>query len=136
MTVENLSEVLRLVYVDEPWAYFVERPDDAWGDDWNDAPHDCNAGIPYYDRSGLHVKVAYDGDLETAGTQWGSYGPYHPPAPKHGLSVEEINGGAAPWLYKPNYGKDGPKPLLEIPAKVTLAEFIYLVVEAGGGVYR
>jgi len=128
---------VRLVYVEDCWAWFAENTADAWGDDWNDAPHDCNAGTPYDDRGGYKIKVAFDGDLEVAGTQWGSYPAFHPPAPKHGLSVEEINDGAAPWLYQPSYGlKQFPEPLMVIPAGVTLVEFEQLVAQAGGKVYR
>ena len=29
--------------------YFTDNFDKQWGDDWNDAPLDCNAGIPYDD---------------------------------------------------------------------------------------
>jgi hypothetical protein len=50
--------------------------------------------------------------------------------------VEEINAGAAPWLYQPSYGhKQFPEPLMVIPARVTLAEFVSLVARAGGSVF-
>ena len=32
----------------ELYAYFTPiELDEQWGDDWNDAPYDCNAGVPY-----------------------------------------------------------------------------------------
>lgn len=131
------DSLVRLVYVEGSFAWFCTHPDDAWGDDWNDAPHDCNAGSPYLDRGGEWEKVAFEADLEIGGTQFGSYPPFHPPAPKYGLSVEEINAGKAPWLYQPSYGhKQFPEPLFEIPARVTLTEFIDLVQSVGGRVYR
>lgn len=37
-----------LCYVCGPWAYFTTRPlADQWGDDWDDAPYEHNAGTPY-----------------------------------------------------------------------------------------
>jgi hypothetical protein len=37
-----------LCYLDENWAYFTTQDlDKQWGDDWNDAPYEHNAGPPY-----------------------------------------------------------------------------------------
>jgi hypothetical protein len=42
----NLDAVL--CYIDGSWAYFTtQNLKDQWGDDWDDAPFDCNAGEPY-----------------------------------------------------------------------------------------
>ena len=42
----NLQAQLCLVKL--PWAWFTTcQLDRQWGDDWNDAPYDCNAGYPY-----------------------------------------------------------------------------------------
>ena len=38
------TEKGRLTFIDERNAWFCTDPATAWGDDWNDAPHDCNAG--------------------------------------------------------------------------------------------
>lgn len=39
----------RLCYVEGDWAYFTTQPlDKQWGDDWDDAPYEHNAGEPYY----------------------------------------------------------------------------------------
>ena len=62
-------ETYRLVYVDGPWASFAANPAEAWGDDWDDAPHDCNAGVPSARACGPYIKVAYDGELEIGGRQ-------------------------------------------------------------------
>ena len=36
-----------LCYVDAPWAYFTTRRlSEQWGDDWDDAPYEHNAGTP------------------------------------------------------------------------------------------
>ena len=37
-----------LCYVKGPWAYFTTQPlKKQWGDDWDDAPYEHNAGEPY-----------------------------------------------------------------------------------------
>lgn len=40
----------RLCYVDGGVLYFTDDIKTQWGDDWNDAPADCNAGAPYSDE--------------------------------------------------------------------------------------
>jgi hypothetical protein len=79
------KEELKLCYVDSPWAYFTDKPvDKVWGDDWNDAPYEHNAGTPYE----YALRVAYDGDFRTPSdcTLNSVY------------SVENINKGITPWL--------------------------------------
>lgn len=125
---------MNLVYVEDNFAWFCTEPEHAWGDDWNDAPHDCNAGHPYLDRGGDWAKVAWDGDLEIVGVhlgdgvgRWGY------------LSVQDINAGKAPWLVQVQYGMPSDDHLIPlgvtIPAGVSPAEFERLVGEAGGRVY-
>lgn len=128
-----MSGPLRLCYVDGEWAYFsTGRPGDVWGDDWNDAPHDCNAGTPYAERAPGLTKVAYDGDLRIVGE--GAFGGYV--YERWGwLSAEQINQGQAPWLVRLAYG-DPVTHDLEISAGATLEEFRALVVLAGGCVYE
>lgn len=80
----------RLRYVRDSWAYFLADQRGRRGDDWNDAPHDCNAGAPY----DYVFKVAFDGDLDVVGTELNGIG-----TGRWGwLSVEQINAGEAPWL--------------------------------------
>lgn len=131
------SDHYRLCFVKESWAYFVNGdPTEVWGDDWNDAPHDCNAGPPYGTAGQAMEVVAFDGDLEVVGTAMNGVG-----AGRWGwLSVEEINAGAAPWLVQLRYGARSDDDLIPlgvtIPAGVTLAEFRKLVREACGYVYE
>jgi hypothetical protein len=125
-----------LAYVSEPFAYFVDDIAAAHGDDWNDAPHDCNAGPPY---GKAFTKVAYDGDdLEVvgggfpSGLRWGA------------LSVDAINRGEAPWIVQVRWGApseivDGREVLaigVQVPSGVTIAEFERLIAQASGRVYR
>lgn len=126
---------LRLCYAQENWAWFTSNLAATTGDDWNDAPHDCNAGPPYRDDGVELLKVAFDGDLELVGAhnfgngtgRWGY------------LSVDQINEGAAPWLVQVLYGRPLAGELLQlgvqIPSGVTLTEFSALVEQADGTVY-
>jgi hypothetical protein len=124
----------RLCYVEGSFAYFTDAdPTEVYGDDWNDAPHDCNAGDPYRDRGWCFAKVAFDGPHDIVGTcaptstgegigQWGY------------LSVDAINRGEAPWLVVDNYSS--PRRCQHvIHAGVTITEFKRLIAAAGGNVY-
>ena len=59
----------KLCYIDGAWAYFTKKPitgkDKQWGDDWNDAPYDCNASPPYEDSPGDIVRLAFRSELQT-----------------------------------------------------------------------
>jgi hypothetical protein len=118
-----------LCYVRYPWAYFTTCPlDKQWGDDWNDAPYEHNAGEPYawhqyMAERGLDkydvFRVAFDGNLDTpcegkCNSEW---------------SVEDINGGAVPWLTS----LDGD---VKIMAGTTYADFVPLVRRARGNIYE
>jgi hypothetical protein len=104
-------------------AYFTPLPlDQQWGDDWNDAPLECNAGIPYddvidevKDVDGLKIvskkhdieilTVIFDADCRFP---W-SY-EYNSP-----FCVEDVNKQAVAWMY------DGKNTIL---AGVNPKEFI------------
>ena len=121
----------RLCYVTNQWAYFTTQPlDKQWGDDWNDWPYEHNAGEPYEygdrdrergDQPWEIVKIAFEGPLFTPAGLAGGRSCY---------SVEQINAGAVAWLTKAY-----TKPVVNIYAGATVAEFINLVKEAGGKVY-
>ena len=118
-----------LCYVDEPWAYFTtQNLEDQWGDDWDDAPYECNAGEPYqyseHDKSEGKdpwqiIKVAYDGMFNAP--CWNMKSQY---------SVEMINSKAVSWLV--NW--QGEKSI-SILAGTTLADFCKLIRQGGGKVY-
>lgn len=125
--------VPRLIYVDRPWAWFTTREDwqHQWGDDWDDAPYNCNAGDPYEWRTFREVpeytlsKIAFDCELETpAEREYNSR-----------YSVQMINSGMIAWLatYEGSslmYKQDGA-----IHAGVTTKEFAMLIHRAGGTAY-
>jgi hypothetical protein len=116
-----------LCYVYGNWAYFTtQNLSHQWGDDWNDAPYEYNAGCPYrygkYDaQAGKQpwaiVKVAFDGNF-VAPSEGYNNSPW---------SVQQINEKAVAWL-KPIEGAS-------IFAGVTVAEFIRLIDAGGGHVY-
>jgi hypothetical protein len=117
-----------LCYVDDGWAYFTTQAlDEQWGDDWDDAPYECNAETPYEDwrseREGRPlkwtiVKVGFDGHL---------YEPHRYGEPYR--SVQWINKGRHSWLET----FDGS---LRVKAGATLQEFREVVTASGGTVYE
>jgi hypothetical protein len=118
----------KLCYVDSGFAWFTSAPlDKQWGDDWNDAPYEHNAGTPYdwYEKSGLEpyhlIKVAFDGPLETPADLAGGNSRY---------SVEMINKGHVAWLCD-RWGSSK----VAIQAGCNPIEFVKLVQQAGGTVY-
>lgn len=138
-----------LCYVHEPWtstetnrvAYFTtQRLDQQWGDDWNDAPYDCNAGRPYTWRRTRYAKQP-DGAHSWEPNPHPSWqvfeaeftGPFDTPA---GVAfntpycVQDINSGKIPWLWT---CPDDGEPVV-INAGVTFTRFRTLVRRAGGTV--
>lgn len=121
-----------LCYVDGPWAFFTTQPlAKQWGDDWNDAPYEHNAGDPYtfgeHDRKNGKapweiIKIAWEADLEAPCGDHRN-GPW---------SVEQINAGAVAWLRSWHW-EAGNKVV--IPAGTTMEDFVRLVESAGGKVY-
>lgn len=108
------------------FAYFTTQPlSKQWGDDWNDAPYECNAGPPYIpykeDEHWEIVVVAFKHpEYETPGD-------FHYNSP---FSVEMINKKNSPWLADYyNYTKG---ELLPIFAGVPLSEFIEKIRSTGG----
>lgn len=135
---ESLFAGARLCYVESAWAYFTTQPiEKQWGDDWNDAPYEHNAGTPYEWRDYMGergveryeiARVAWSGcDLET---------PADLDPPNSGYSVEQINKREIAWLTDPGYGT---RPRVFIPvvwAGITLAEFVEIIeIQRDGVVY-
>lgn len=121
---------LKLCYVGGSFAYFTTQDlKDQWGDDWDDAPYEYNAGPPYEpkgdktERFGLPewriLKVAFDGVSPLyAGDAY--------------FSVNQINLlGVIPWLE--GHTKEGE--LIQIFAGTTIDEFQQLVKKAQGKTY-
>jgi hypothetical protein len=117
----KIASELCLCYATESWAFFTSQPLlSQYGDDWNDAPYESNAGEPY----------TGDWTIETVAWQ----GPFILPDFEHfnsPWSVQDINTGKVPW-FRPVCGMDGPV----IWAGTVLDEFCQIVREGGGHVYR
>lgn len=133
-----------LCYVDEHWAYFTTQPIAMqWGDDWNDAPYEHNAGRPYQwpefiwqpdspkipnPKPRWEIRqVAFDGPFEQPCT-WADGG-------NSGYSVQMINRGAVPWLKTDRFLLGGKTPHIQIWAGTPYPDFVRLVQSAGGTVY-
>jgi hypothetical protein len=116
-----------LCYVDLPWAFFTTAPlAEQWGDDWNDAPYEHNAGRPYEWREGDSkprwdvYRVAFDADYSVPSDGY-TNSPY---------SVQAINGGAAAWLWG-RYSARTP-----IPAGTPYPKFRQMILDSGGTVFE
>ena len=116
----------KLCYIEGNFAYFTTQDlTKQWGDDWNDAPYEHNAGTPYEPykegESWEIVKVAFDGDFETPADIAGHNSSY---------SVEMINKGAIAWLTQ-----RWSETKVSIHAGASIHQFISLIEIGGGTVY-
>lgn len=112
----------KLCYVDDKVAYFTNKDlSEQWGDDWDDAPYEHNAGEPYSDNEDQIIKVMFDSNLIEPRYE------YH----NSPFSVDDINNGAIAWLRSRNYEDNK----VFISAKTTIKEFIEKVEASGGEVF-
>jgi hypothetical protein len=110
-----------LCYVDGAWGFFTTSPmPDQWGDDWNDAPYEHNAGAPYENEGAKVTRVAWYGPFETPDSD-------HTNSP---WSVEQINAGHIAWLRPSKYGPNSKGQA--IFAGATFDAFAR-IIQAGGG---
>ena len=126
----------KLCYVDGNFAYFTSAPlARQWGDDWDDAPYEHNAGRPYEDHYPTKdskervphevLKVAWTAD-------------YVAPSENHvnsPWSVQAINKGAVAWLIPNVWRGDEADKFDPIPAGTGLADFVKIIERSGGEVY-
>lgn len=124
-----MSNEAVLCYVRDQWAFFTTQPlSDQWGDDWNDAPYEHNAGDPYswLVSSGKPeyeiIRVAYIAHMETPAELANGNSHY---------SVEDINRGDVAWL-RPYSNNSRGKPIF---AGVTVEEFKRAIWQIRGDVY-
>jgi hypothetical protein len=122
-----------LCYIGGQAAYFTTKSlEDQWGDDWNDAPYEHNAGTPYefrgYDKERGDTpwkitKVYYEGRFDTP-DEWVRNSNY---------SVEQINNKVVPWLTGSKYTDLEGK--VAIWAGIPIEEFCRTILECGGQIY-
>lgn len=130
---------MRLCYIDsrDNFAWFTSIDlKSQWGDDWDDAPYEHNAGEPYEDHY-----VTSDGKRDRVNhhllkVSWD--GPYSTPnvvgAPNSTWSIQGINAGCVAWLI-PDVWNSAEYVVEPIHAGVTIFEFIRKIRNAGGEVY-
>ena len=110
---------------------------DQWGDDWDDAPYEHNAGDPYDThyvlKNSERIRVRHD-LLKVA---W--EGTWHDPCYHHHnspWSVKQINSGAIAWLIpEESYRNDPEIEAQPIHAGTDLLSFIQKIETGGGSVY-
>ena len=116
------------------YAFFTPVFDKQWGDDWNDAPYEHNAGYPYdetrseeKDEKGHFVWVEHEILQVSFGVSdtrmWVKY-PDDYGCGNSPFSVDDINHGAVAWIYGSGGGK-----YLNISGGITLREFIEKIEE-------
>lgn len=120
----------RLCFVEGNFAYFTTQAlTKQWGDDWNDAPYESNAGAPYewqpqndpLDKWDI-MRVAFDNTDLRQPCEGHVNSPY---------SVEMINRGDVPWLESQAWIKEP----VRIFAGTPVDEFIVIMQKAGGRVF-
>jgi hypothetical protein len=136
----------KLCYVDGHSAFFTSQDlKSQWGDDWEDAPYEHNAGEPYRPCWHREDKQACDCDIckrdwnEDGTPKWSIvvvmwYGPFETPCTNvtnSRYSVEGINAGLTPWLRTEQW----KKPPVAIMAGASFDDFVELIYQAGGKVY-
>lgn len=111
----------RLCYMMDNVMYFTDDFEGQWGDDWNDAPYQCNAGTPYSWRSDLteeenrahgygHITyVGFVADDVWVKEAW----------ERGNVSVQDVNKGAVPWLYADGVAVHGGDELSVVKDKLT-----------------
>lgn len=113
----------QLCYIDDCWAYFTTQDlAKQWGDDWNDAPYEHNAGSPYEGEDWQIIKIGLETELITPDKFAGC----------NGWSVEMINRGDIPWLRSDRWWKQAP---VAIMAGTSLQKFISILDATGGTTY-
>lgn len=131
---------LKLCYIDEDEsdlhdmmaAYFTENPLESWGDDWDDAPYEHNAGPPIQriEGKGRIVKLIFSvPGMSTPAMVSRERGFLNSP-----YSVENIIHEDVPWLSGEFYTED-TKGRIEIFAGADFKDFLATVILLGGIAY-
>lgn len=125
----------KLCYISQGRAYFTTQPlGKQSGDDWNDAPYECNAGSPYEYRADVDNEE-YEGKspwgiasiyFEASSGYEPSYNFYNSP-----YSVDVINNRLVPWL---TIRKSNEESVL-IYAGIKYNDFIDAICGNGGKVW-
>ena len=114
----------------EYYAYFTDLDNlqEQWGDDWNDAPYEHNAGWHYDsirkdEHTILKIPFAVVSENNNGSNHWVKF-PCDYGCGNSPFSVEEINAGAVPWIFVSYYNMAKNKKFLAINAGINPLEFI------------
>jgi hypothetical protein len=149
----------RLCYVSGNCAYFTTQAlEKQWGDDWDDAPYEHNAGSPYEWRADYDGKSCKCLDPKGGVNKGCTYQPVHlateaiprweivqvyfeanyePPCEgvtNSRYSVQDINRGDVAWLRPSRYASNRGA-MRPIRAGATLDEFKAFIRSSGGRVW-
>jgi hypothetical protein len=137
------KELYKLCYIENNFAYFTTQDlDKQWGDDWDDAPYEHNAGRPYTP----HIRYFTADRQEKVETDWNADG-----TPKWEIvkiafcsvaetpaqmsfvgnsqySVKQINAGLIPWLTSREHNTCKY-------AGASINSFVFFIEESGGEVF-
>lgn len=122
---------LKLCFVKRNFAWFTSCPISyQWGDDWDDAPYEFNAGEPYAYHE---TKEGKKQDHSVVKVYWeASYVTPDALEEKSKWSAKSINKGNVPWL---SAGPWSDQELAPIHSGTTLGDFIKHIQSAGGEVF-
>jgi hypothetical protein len=140
------KELYKLCYIEKCFAYFTTQDlDKQWGDDWDDAPYEHNAGEPYapslrYFTADRQEKVETDWNAD--GTpKWeimkiafycpSAATPAELASSNSPYSVEMINNKLVPWLIV-HWRMPPDKGLF---AGASIDEFVEFIEESGGEIF-
>lgn len=130
-----INKEFYLCYVEGNKAYFTSDWENQWGDDWDDAPYEYNAGEPYTENYNAECLGVWNGcshypeieqkvlyfEFKTEWIKLPCDGFINSP-----FSVKAINRGDIAWIR----GSD-----FNIPAKTTYDDFIKIVESHNGIIY-
>ena len=125
----------KLCYVKNGKAWFTSNFENQWGDDWDDAPYEHNAGEPYtedYKQESLGVEngraIYPEIPMKTLYFELPDYYLYEPcdMFVNSPYSVKDINKGAVAWIHTQDFN---------INAGTEIEDFIDIIKEHGGCVY-
>lgn len=125
----------KLCYVKNGKAWFTSNFENQWGDDWDDAPYEHNAGEPYtedYKQESLGVEngraIYPEIPMKTLYFELPNYYLYEPcdMCLNSPYSVKDINQGAIAWIHTPDFN---------INAGTTIEDFITIIEKFGGKLY-
>ncbi len=119
----TIPATAKLCFIKDQQAWFTTAPlNKQWGDDWNDAPYEHNAGRPYDPPEPYEVgSLFWEGSFDTPcvghiNSIW---------------SVQDINAGKVPWLVSWGFEEK-----VSIMAGTTVEEFAKIIRQYGGDIYE